>query len=101
MTWTEAFNSTGVPANSELRRAKNVFFPKHIREVPTDPPSTALLLPPPEQASSVPNPILNAKALLGAGKGKEDLPTASDAQFEDTLTLKDLTCDLFSIVGCP
>ena len=90
VTWTEAFNSTGVPANFELRRAENVFFPKHIREVPADPPSTALLLPPPEQASSVPNPILNAKALLGAGKGKEDLPPASDAQFEDILTLKEV-----------
>ena len=46
MTWIEALNSAGVFADSELRRVESVFFPKHIREVPADLPSTALPLPP-------------------------------------------------------
>ena len=39
-TWAEALNRAGVPADSKLRRAENIFFPKDIREVP------AMLLPP-------------------------------------------------------
>ena len=46
VTWMEALNSAGVSADSELRKVENVYFPKHIREVPADPSSTALPLPP-------------------------------------------------------
>ena len=46
VTWMEALNSAGVSMDSELRRVESVFFPEHIREVPTDPSSTALPLPP-------------------------------------------------------
>ena len=52
VTWNEALNSAGVPANSELRRVEKVYFPEHIREIPTDPPSTALPLPSLEQVLS-------------------------------------------------
>ena len=48
VTWNEALNSAGVSADSELRKVKNVYFPKHIREIPTDPSLTALPLPRPE-----------------------------------------------------
>ena len=52
--WVEALNRAGVPANSELRKAENTFFPKDIREVPTMlPPSIADPLLPPEQPSIV------------------------------------------------
>ena len=47
-TWMEALNSAGVPTNSELRKAKKIFFLKHIREIPADLSPTALPLPPPE-----------------------------------------------------
>ena len=51
-SWTEVLNCPGVPADSELRKAESVFFPKHIREAPADlPPTTALSLPPLEQVS--------------------------------------------------
>ena len=33
-TWIETFNSAGIPANSELRKAESIFFPEHIREAP-------------------------------------------------------------------
>ena len=32
-TWVEALNQVGVPTDSKLRRAENVFFPEDIREV--------------------------------------------------------------------
>ena len=37
-TWNEALNRAGVEASSELRKAKNVFYPTAIRA--SDPPST-------------------------------------------------------------
>ena len=48
VTWNEALNIAGVSADFELRKAKNVYFPEHIREIPADPSSTALPLAPPE-----------------------------------------------------
>ena len=48
VTWNEALNIAGVSADFELRKAKNVYFPEHIREIPADPSSTAFPLPPPE-----------------------------------------------------
>ena len=89
-TWIEALNSAGVPADSELRKAESIIFPKHIREVPADLPSTALPLPPPEQVSSIQDPTLGAEASTGAGKGKEVLPSTKDTQFEDALTINDV-----------
>ena len=47
-TWREALKSAWVLADSKLRKAESIFFPEHIREAPTDLPSTALPLPPPE-----------------------------------------------------
>jgi len=89
-TWIEALNSAGVPANSELRKAESIIFPKHIREVPANLFSTALPLPSPEQVSSIQDPTLGAEASTGAGKGKEVLPSAKDTQSEDALTIKDV-----------
>lgn len=46
ITWNEALNSAGVPANFKLRKVENMFYPKHIKEVPANLPSTAPPLPP-------------------------------------------------------
>ena len=32
-SWVVALDRAGVPADSELRRAENIFFPKNIREI--------------------------------------------------------------------
>lgn len=56
----EALNSARFSVDSKLKRAENVFFPEHIREVPADLPSTTLPLPPPEQVSSIQDITLNA-----------------------------------------
>ena len=90
VTWNKALNSAGVPADSDLRRAEKVYFPKHIREIPTDPSSTTLPLPSPEQVPSAQDLTLDVGTSTGAGMGKEGLPPASDALSEDTLTIRDV-----------
>ena len=43
-SWGVAMDRAGVPANSELRRAENIFFLEDIREIPeSDPPFEKLL----------------------------------------------------------
>ena len=53
MTWAATLNIAGVSAESELRKAEKVFYLEHIREIPTDPSSTALPSPTLEQVPSV------------------------------------------------
>lgn len=38
-------DQAGVPADSKLRRAENIFFPEDIQEIPDSEPSTEKLLP--------------------------------------------------------
>ena len=90
MTWNEALNNAGVSADSELRRAKIVYFPEPIREILTDPSSAALLLPVLEQVPSAQDFTVDVGTSTGAGIGKEGLPPASDAPSEDTLTIRDV-----------
>ena len=83
-TWAETLNQAGVLADSELRRAKNVFFPEDIREVPAK-------LPPSKQLPTVKAPPSDAdKVSAGVGKGKEVQPPVEAKQFEDMLTIKDV-----------
>ena len=91
-SWVEALNRTGVPAESELRKAESVFFPKHIREAPADlPPTITLSLPPPEQVSNTQVLAVGVEIPTGVvGKGKEVLPSAKDIPAEDSLTIKDM-----------
>ena len=57
-TWAKALNWAGVPADSELRRTKNVFFPDDIREILAMlPPSVADPLSPPGQLPTI-KPLL-------------------------------------------
>ena len=90
ITWNETLNSAGVSVDSVLRKAENVYFPEHIREIPTDPSLTALPLPSLEQVPSVQDLTLDVGTSAGAGMGKEGLPPASGAPFEDTLTIRDV-----------
>ena len=45
VTWATALNNAGVLAESKLRKAERVFYPKHVREIPTDLSSAALPSP--------------------------------------------------------
>ena len=67
-TWVEALNQARVPATSELRSAKNIFFPEDIRENP------AMLIPP-EQLLTTQAPPFDAEVSKGARKGKEAQPS--------------------------
>ena len=68
----------GVLADSELRRAKSIFFLKDIREIPeSDPPSKQLL------PTQTPLPE-------GAEVSKEAQPPMKDKPSEDSLMIKDV-----------
>ena len=90
VTWNEALNSAGVPADSELRRAENVYFPEHIKEIPTDLSLTALPLPSLEQVPSTQDLTTDVGTSTGVGMGKEGLPLANDVPSEDSLTIRDV-----------
>ena len=63
-SWGVALDRAGVPANSKLRRAENVFFPEDIREILESDPLFGQLFP--TQA-----PLPDAEVPEGAGVGKE------------------------------
>ena len=91
MTWDVALKNAGVSTNSELRRVDRVFFPEHIREIPTDLSSAALPLPSLEQVPSAQDLPIDIGTSTRVGTGKEGLPPASDAPSEDALTIRDVT----------
>ena len=90
MTWNEALNSARVLADSELRRADRVYFPESIREIPTNPSSTSLPLPPPKHVPSAQDLTADVGTSTGSGMDKKGLPSTSGAPFEDTLTIEDV-----------
>ena len=72
----------GVPVDSELRKAKNVFFLEDIREIlDSDPPEKLL-----SAQAAVPDPIV----LEGKGVDEEAQPSTKDKSSEDTLTIIDV-----------
>ena len=90
ITWDAAFNSAGIPADSELRRAERVFYPKHIKEIPTNHSSAAFPLPSLEQVLSAQDFPIDVRTSTGVGMDKEGLPPACDASSEDALTIRDV-----------
>ena len=82
-SWGVAMDWTGVPIDSELRRAENIFFPEDIQEIPdSDPPAKKLF---PAQAAFPNNDIPR-----GGGVDKEAKPPAKDKPSEDSLTIRDV-----------
>ena len=90
MTWDTALNSAGVPTDSELRKAEKVFYPEHIREIPTNPSSAALPSSAFKQVPSAQDLPIDVGTFAGVDTGKEGLPPASDAPSEDALTIRDV-----------
>ena len=107
--WLEALNLAWVPAASERRKARNIYYSPDIREVPADLPSSPALaplsikqpltteafLPPlevPKDPSQVGDQGQGAKKAKDKGKGKEVQapPKAKDAaKAKDTAQAKD------------
>ena len=67
--WAEALNLAGIPAASEWRKAKNIYYPAVIREVPTTlPPLTALTPTSSEQPSITQASLPLTEVSKGPGK---------------------------------
>lgn len=89
--WVESLNRAGIPADSELRRAENVYFPKDIRKAPVlPPPPIADPFPHLEQSSMVQAPPADAEVSKGDGKGKKVQLLTKANQSKDDLTIKDV-----------
>ena len=82
-SWGVAMDWTDVPADFELRRLENIFFPEDIRETTntiflTGEPLTIQALPP------------NSEVSKGAGVDKEVQPSAKANLSEDALIIRDV-----------
>ena len=62
-SWGVALDQAAVPADSDLRRIENIFFPKDIREIPTSDP--------PQEPPFALNTVLDLATLEGRGGDKE------------------------------
>ena len=76
-------DQAGVPVNSKLRRAKSIFFPEDIREIPG-------MVPPSEQLPTTQAPHLEAKISKGVGVGEEAQPPMKANPSDDALTIRDV-----------
>ena len=82
-SWGVAMDRAKVPANSKLRRAKSIFFPVDIQEIPDTVPSTEQL--PPTQTS-----LADAEIPKGVGWGEDaQLPVKAKSS-KDALTIRDV-----------
>ena len=73
-TYYQALDRAGVPADSDLRRTDQVYYPEDIREDPTAlPPPIALPLPPLEQPLITQNPSQGLKYQQGLKKRKRTM----------------------------
>ncbi|XP_050259821.1 uncharacterized protein LOC126704871 [Quercus robur] len=78
MSWGVALDRAAVPADSDLRKVENIFFPEDIREIPDlVPPEEPL----PGKATTSDSHILEAE---------ETQPAAKDKSPEDSLTIRDV-----------
>ena len=73
MSWGVALDRADVPADSDLRKAKNIFFPEDVREIPD------------EDASKEPFPT--DSSILEAGGNEQ---TVQDKPPEDSLSINEI-----------
>ena len=82
MSWGVALDRVAIPTDSDLRKIENIFFPKHIREIPNSVPPEE----PPSAPSTVPDSIVPEEK---GGNEEVQLP-AKDKSPEDALTIRDV-----------
>ena len=71
-TYYQALDRVGVPADSDLRRADQVYYPEDIKEDPTAlPPPTALPFPPFKQPLITQDPSQGTEIPTGVPKEKK------------------------------
>ena len=77
-TYNQALDRAGIPADSNLRRVDQVYYPEDFKENTTaPPPSVALPLPPSEQSLTTQEPSQGAEVPAGAKKEKNGALVAS------------------------
>ena len=78
MSWGVALDRVAVPADSDLLKVENIFFPEDIREIPD--------LAPPEE----PLPAKVTTSDSHMPEAKETQLAAKDKSPEDSLTIRDV-----------
>ena len=69
-TYFQALDRAGIPVDSDLRRANQVYYPEDIREDP-------IALPPPEQPLTIQDPLQGTEMPTGVPKEKKGEVVAS------------------------
>ena len=70
-TYNQALDQAGIPADSNLRRVDQVYYPEDLRENITAPPPPAILpLPPLEQSLTTQEPSKGVEVPVGVEKEK-------------------------------
>ena len=85
VSWGVALDRAAVPANSNLRKVKNIFFPEDIREIPPEEPLPAKV-------------TTSDSHILEAG---EVPPVAKDKSPKDTLTIRDVVAQAKEAIPKP
>ena len=89
MSWGVALDRAAVPADSDLRKVENIFFPEDILEIPDSVPPEEPL---PTKATTSDSHILEAEEMQ---------PAAKDKSPEDTLTIRDVVAQAKEVVPEP
>ena len=80
-TYNQALDRAGIPADSDLRRVDQVYYPEDLRENTTAPPPLVTLpLPLPEQSLITQKPSQDGKVPAGAEKEKKGEMVASQTE---------------------
>ena len=89
MSWGVALDRAAVPADSDLKKIENIFFPEDIREIPNS-------VPPEEPLSAK---VTTSDSLIP--EAEEVQPLAKDKSPEDTLTIRDVVAQAKEAVPEP
>ena len=77
-TYNQALDQAGIPADSDLRRVDQVYYPEDLREnIIASPPFAALPFPSPEQSLTTQEPSQDTEVPAGAEKEKNGAVVAS------------------------
>ena len=89
MSWGVALDRAAVPADSDLRKSENIFFPKDIREISGS-------VPPEEPLSAR---VTTPDSLIAESEEVQSL--AKDKSPEDALTIRDVVAQSKEVVPEP
>ena len=89
ISWGVALDRAAVPADSDLRKAENIFFPKDIREIPDS------------AAPKEPLPLKDLTSDSHVPEAEGTQPAAKDKSPEDSLLIKEVVAQAKEVVPEP